>query len=81
MEARNRGQGINSASLCSLACRYDNPIPTRFQPPMDCLKIPVLLVMVHVVKLIVNLVGLVVHLVGLVVHILGRVVHLIDMVH
>ncbi len=25
---------------CSLAGRYDNPIPTRFLAPMDCLKIP-----------------------------------------
>jgi hypothetical protein len=31
--------GMNSASLCSLAGRYDNPIPT----PIDCLKIPALL--------------------------------------
>ncbi len=29
-EPRNRFQGIDSASLCSLAGRYDNPIPTRF---------------------------------------------------
>jgi hypothetical protein len=35
-------QGINSASLCSLAGRYDNYIPTRFQVPIDCLKIPAL---------------------------------------
>jgi hypothetical protein len=28
-----------SASLCSLAGRYDNPIPTRFLDPIDCLKI------------------------------------------
>jgi hypothetical protein len=28
------------ASLCSLAGRYDNPIPyTRFQAPIDCSKI------------------------------------------
>jgi hypothetical protein len=26
-------QGIDSASLCSLAGRYDNPIPTRFLAP------------------------------------------------
>ena len=32
-----------SASLCSLANRYDNPIPTRFLAPIDCLKIPALL--------------------------------------
>ncbi len=30
---------MNSASLCSLAGRYDNPIPTRFLAPIDCLKI------------------------------------------
>ncbi len=39
-EPRNRFQGISSASLCSLAGRYDNPIPTRFLAPIDCLKIP-----------------------------------------
>jgi hypothetical protein len=37
-EPRNRFQGIKSASLCSLAGRYDNPIPTRFLAPIDCLK-------------------------------------------
>ncbi len=43
MEPRNRFQGINSASLCSLAGRYDNPIPTRlFLAPIYCLKISVL---------------------------------------
>jgi hypothetical protein len=42
MEPRNRFQGMNSASLCSLAGRYDNPIPTRFLAPIDCLKIPAL---------------------------------------
>ncbi len=31
-------QGINSASLYSLAGRYDNPIPTRFLAPINCLK-------------------------------------------
>jgi hypothetical protein len=40
MELRNRFQGMNSATLCSLAGRYDNPIPTRFLAPLDCLKIP-----------------------------------------
>ncbi len=30
MEPRNRFQGMNSASLCSLAGRYDNPMP-KFQ--------------------------------------------------
>ncbi len=39
-EPRNLFQGINSASKCSLASRYDNPIPTR--PPIDCSKIPAL---------------------------------------
>jgi hypothetical protein len=38
-EPRNRFKGINSASLCSLAVRYDNPIHTRFLAPIDCLKI------------------------------------------
>jgi hypothetical protein len=42
MEPRNRFQGINSASLCCLACRYDIPIPTRFLAPINCLKIPAL---------------------------------------
>jgi hypothetical protein len=27
-------------SQCSLAGRYDNPIPSRFLAPIDCLKIP-----------------------------------------
>ncbi len=36
----NLFQGINYASLCSLAGQYDNPIPTRFLAPIDCLKIP-----------------------------------------
>jgi hypothetical protein len=42
MKPRNRFQGMNSASLCSLAGRYDNPIPTRFLAPIDCLKSPAL---------------------------------------
>jgi hypothetical protein len=42
MEPRNRFQGMNSASLCSLEGRYDNPIPTRYLAPIDCLKIPTL---------------------------------------
>jgi hypothetical protein len=33
-------QGIDSASLCSLAGRYENPIPTWFLAPLDCSKIP-----------------------------------------
>jgi hypothetical protein len=40
MEPGNRFQGMNSASLRSLAGRYDNPIPFRFLGPKDCLKIP-----------------------------------------
>jgi hypothetical protein len=35
---------INSASLCSLAGRYDNPIPTRFLALIDCYKIPALII-------------------------------------
>jgi hypothetical protein len=31
---------MNSASLCSLAGRNDNPIPTQFLVPIDCLKNP-----------------------------------------
>ncbi len=37
---RNRFQGMNSASLCSLAGRYDNPLPPRILAPIDSLKIP-----------------------------------------
>ncbi len=44
MEPRNRFQGMNSAGLCSLAGRYDNPIPTRYLAPIDCLQIPALVV-------------------------------------
>jgi hypothetical protein len=33
---------MNSVSLCSLAGRYDNPIPPRFLAPIDSLKIPAL---------------------------------------
>ncbi len=39
-EPRNRFQEIDFASLCSLAVRYDNPIPTWFLAPLDCSKIP-----------------------------------------
>jgi hypothetical protein len=42
MEPRNRFQGMNSASLCNLAGRYDNPIPPQFLAPIDPLKIPAL---------------------------------------
>jgi hypothetical protein len=41
-DSRNRCQGIKSASLCSMAGRYDNPIPTRCLAPIDFLKIPAL---------------------------------------
>jgi hypothetical protein len=34
-ETKNRFQGTNSARLCSLAGRYDNPIPTRFLAPIN----------------------------------------------
>ncbi len=43
MEPRSRFRSINSASLFSLAGRYDNPIPTRCQAPIDFLKIPALI--------------------------------------
>ena len=33
-----RGPGIDSVSLCSLAGRKDNPIPTRSLAPKDFLK-------------------------------------------
>jgi hypothetical protein len=33
---------MNSASLYSLAGRYDNPIPPQFLAPIDFLKIPAL---------------------------------------
>jgi hypothetical protein len=39
-EPKNRFQGTNCARLCSLAGRYNNPIPTRFLAPIDSLKIP-----------------------------------------
>ncbi len=34
-----RSPRIDSAILCSLAGRYDNPIPARFLTPIDCYKI------------------------------------------
>jgi hypothetical protein len=37
-----RSPGIDSASLCSLADRYDNTIPFWFLAPIDCYKIPAL---------------------------------------
>ncbi len=42
MGPRNWCQGMNSASLCSLAGRYENPIPPRCLAPIDFLKIPAL---------------------------------------
>ncbi len=39
-EHKNKFYGSNSASLCSLAGRYDNSIPTSFLATIDCLKIP-----------------------------------------
>jgi hypothetical protein len=33
---------MNSASLCSLAGRYENPIPPQCLAPIDFLKIPAL---------------------------------------
>jgi hypothetical protein len=44
---RLRSPGIDSASLCSLAGRYDNPIPSRFLAPMCCSKIPALSPSLH----------------------------------
>ncbi len=38
--AQDRLQGTNSARLESLAGRYDNPMPSGFLAPIDCLKIP-----------------------------------------
>jgi hypothetical protein len=37
-----RSPEIDSASLCRLAGRYDNPIPVRFLASIDCSKIPAL---------------------------------------
>jgi hypothetical protein len=34
--------GVFSASLFSLIGRCDNPVPSRFLPPIDCSKIPAL---------------------------------------
>ncbi len=42
MGPRYRFQGMNSASLCSLAGRYDNPLPPRLLAPIVSLKIPAL---------------------------------------
>ncbi len=40
MGPRNWFQGMDSASLCSLAGRYENPIPPLCLAPIDFLKIP-----------------------------------------
>jgi hypothetical protein len=48
---RNRFKGNNSVSLCSLAGRYDNSIPTQFVAPIDLLKIPALHNEVELLKL------------------------------
>jgi hypothetical protein len=42
MGPRIRFQGMNSAILCSLAGRYDNPLPPQFLAPIDSLKISAL---------------------------------------
>ncbi len=42
MGPRNWYQGMNSASLCSLAGRYENPIPPQCLAPIVFLKIPAL---------------------------------------
>ncbi len=39
---KNQFQGTNSARLCSLTGRYDNPIPTSLLALIDCLKMPAL---------------------------------------
>jgi hypothetical protein len=46
-----RSPGIDSASLCSLAGRYETPIPTRFLATIDCSKIQAL---ITVEQLLVN---------------------------
>ncbi len=48
MGPRNWFQGMNSASLCSLAGRYDSPIPPRFLAPIDFLKIPALVFLIRI---------------------------------
>ncbi len=42
--------GIDSASLCSLAGRYDNPIPIQFLARIDCSKIPALVIQADMYK-------------------------------
>jgi hypothetical protein len=43
MGPRNQFQGMNSASLCSLAGQYDKLLPPWFLAPIDSLKIPALI--------------------------------------
>ncbi len=45
MVLRNQFHVIDSAGLCSLAGQYDIPIPTQFLAPIDCLKIPALIIL------------------------------------
>jgi hypothetical protein len=52
MGPRNRFQGMNSASLCSLVGRYDNPLPPRFLAPIASLKIPALVYILYSLPLI-----------------------------
>ncbi len=58
MGPQNWFQGMNSASLCSLAGRYDNPVPPRFLAPIDFLKSPGYAVLVEKVGLFLEKVGL-----------------------
>jgi hypothetical protein len=55
-EPKNRFHGIISASLCSLAGRNDNPIPTLFLSPINCSKIPAQIVVTRF-KILVNFVN------------------------
>jgi hypothetical protein len=47
-------QGMNSARLCSLAGRYENPIPPRCLAPIDFLKIPALNILLSNRKIMFN---------------------------
>jgi len=49
-EPRNRFKGSDSASLCRLAGRYDNPIPIQFLARIDCSKIPALVIQADMYK-------------------------------
>ncbi len=48
-------ESINSASLCNLAGRYDNPIPTRCLAPIDCLKITAQSSDIHEYRILIRL--------------------------